>query len=245
MSAIAESALYGELVQYLRDHWAIQRAEHHDSSVDEERTALDAMIQAWFFRPQKALHGLTPRDVIRNEQMGRPNVVPPDRLPDMLGEDYDLMRESFPDENMSEWYFGLAPDRCLLDDYDPEGYDLRWSTSDDAEATDPEAHAWLASNPSDHALAIKRFGTTGLALDFVRRLYKLGAEDVRVGNVCNDIERIQRDNGPYADMLIVKLPKDAESRTNLYDVFVYEMQDGQGLELAEFERADELILWWQ
>lgn len=63
-----ESALYGALVQWLRDHVA---ANIHTLSTESDlRAALDGAIRTWLFTPNAELGGFTPRDVIRGEQAG-------------------------------------------------------------------------------------------------------------------------------------------------------------------------------
>lgn len=128
--SIAEAALYGDLVKYLRDRWAEQAAERNASSFEEEQTRIDDLIRACFFTPQTDLPGLTPRQIIRNEELGRPNVIPHDHLTDIFEDDCPLC-QMLRDEALSgeggEWHFGLAPDFSLFDEYDPEGYEARWA----------------------------------------------------------------------------------------------------------------------
>jgi hypothetical protein len=85
--SIAEAALYGDLVKYLRDRWAEQAAEFNESMIDEERNRIDELIRSWFFAPRSDLHGLTPREIIRNEELYRPNVVPHDHLDELFDDD--------------------------------------------------------------------------------------------------------------------------------------------------------------
>ncbi|NUQ39681.1 MAG: hypothetical protein HUU23_18215 [Caldilineales bacterium] len=133
--SIAEAALYGDLVQHLRDLCAQQLAQLKGVSVESERAALDEVIRAWFFAPQDDLYGLTPQRVIRNEELGIANTIPADRLGDLFEDDCPVcaaMRADAeaglatdPDHDHG-WSFGLAPDFSLLDEYDPEGSDERW-----------------------------------------------------------------------------------------------------------------------
>lgn len=159
--SIAEAALYGDLVQYLRDRWAEQAAEFNESAIDDERNRIDELIRSWFFAPQSELHGLTPREIIRNEELDRPNVVPHDQLDELF--DYgcpicQLARaEALNGEEDSGWHFGLAPDHTLLDEYDPASYAAHWAGVDreievrQANQNKPEAREWLAKNPNPHA----------------------------------------------------------------------------------------------
>ncbi len=134
--SIHEAALYGDLVKYLRDVCAKELAELKGVDVETEQKRLDEVIRTWFFTPQKSLYGYTPRRIIRNEELGIPNTIPEDRLPDALGEDYPFdkeMREMMEaaGEEVSPWQFGLAPDITLLDEYDPEGGEERWRIEDE------------------------------------------------------------------------------------------------------------------
>lgn len=66
-----ESALYGDLALWLRDYVAANiRALSTEKDV---KAFLDARIHEWFFSPNPALLGDTPRDVIRREQAGEPH----------------------------------------------------------------------------------------------------------------------------------------------------------------------------
>lgn len=247
MSSLAEATLYGDLVQYMRDGWAVYAAHIKGTSVDQERAALDERIRAWFFTPQAELHRLTPRDMIRNEQMGRPNVIPNDQLREALDDDYELyemLRDDSPDGEPPEFHFGLAPERCLLDDYDPEGYDLRWPVDMESKPRRREAHQWLCDNANPHAFATNRFATTGMADDFVRRLYALGAENVYVENISSNVDRIVQEDGPYADTLVVELPDDPTERLALQEVFEYEMGFAPQLEVTTPNSAATLMFWW-
>ena len=105
----------------------------------EERQAIDEVIRTWFFTPQDQLYGLTPRRVIRNEELGLPNKIPLDRLGDDLFDDCPICQAMMEEaeelqaagEHDHGWNFGLAPDITLLDQYDPEGYDERWRLEDE------------------------------------------------------------------------------------------------------------------
>ncbi|MCS6845666.1 MAG: hypothetical protein NZ528_15310 [Caldilineales bacterium] len=136
-SCIAEATLYGDLVKHLRDVCADQLAQLKGTTPEVERQALDEVIRAWFFTPQDRLYGYTPQRVIRNEQMNLANVVSPEWLPEIFGEDYEELMALTGDEefdpaaaydvdNHPGCAFGLAPDHTLLDEYDEEGYHQRW-----------------------------------------------------------------------------------------------------------------------
>ncbi len=134
--SVHEAALYGELVRYLRDLCAGQLAELKGSDIVAEQQLLDKAIRAWFFTPQEALYGYTPQRIIRNEELNIPNVIPENRLPDALGDDYPFDKElremmAAQGEDNASWGFGLAPDASLLDEYDPEGAEERWRIEDE------------------------------------------------------------------------------------------------------------------
>jgi len=252
--SIAEAALYGDLVKYLRDRWAEQAAQFNETSLAEERKKIDELIKQWFFTPQQELHGLTPRQVIRNEELGHPNVIPHDHLDEIFDDDCpvcQMMKDGALSGEGGEWHFGLAPDLTLLDEYDPEGYEARWAAEEEAAAdrrtTDPppqEAREWLSQNASEHCFAGNRFLDTREALDFANRLYELGAVKVWVDNILDEPYRIRENGGPYADTFIVDLPEDPAARAKLYEVFKYELEERQGLELERYTEEDALIFWW-
>src|SRR6185369_16872090 len=149
-------------------------------------------IRTWFFAPQEELSGLTPRQMIRDEEQGKPSVVPHDHLDDLFHDDYPVCRfmKDLPLSN-DEWHIGLAPDMTLLDDYDPEGYEAKWAPKSDAadddgeeeddfdaeedttDAPAKEARTWLMQNANNRCFAGNRFYDRQEALDFVNRLYDL------------------------------------------------------------------------
>jgi hypothetical protein len=251
--SIAEAALYGDLVKYLRDGWVEQAAEFNETSIDQERVHIDELIRAWFFAPQAELHGLTPRDIIRNEELGRPNVVPHDHLDELFFDDCpvcQMMREEALSGEGGEWHFGLAPDLSLLDEYDPEGYESRWAELDQRMEADkvrrqkPEAREWLTQNPNPHAFAGNRFVDSREALIFVNLLYQLDAMNVWIDNIYDEAYRIEEQGGPYADTFIVELPQDSAARAKLYELHEHELSDRQGLDLDPYIEEDALIFWW-
>ena len=70
----------------------------------------------------------------------------------------------------------------------------------------------------------------------------MGAEEVTVDGIRDEEERIQKEGGPYADALKVKLPEDPEKRKSLFDFVNSEVDD------PEFQQEDtgqkEITLWW-
>jgi hypothetical protein len=251
--SIAEAALYGDLVKYLRDKWAEQAAEFNETPIKEEYAKIDDLIRTWFFTSQDELHGLTPRQVIRNEEQGKPNAIPPDHRHELFDDDCPVCQMTRSDSELGvggEWHFGLAPDMSLLDEYDPEGYDARWETKAQSFPTDaskrdlPEAREWLIQNPNPQPLAGNRFKDSAAALEFVSRLYAMGAVSVSVDNIYKEVWRIDESGGPYADTLIVALPDDSDARVELRQLFEFELGELQGLDLDQYKGKDELIFWW-
>jgi hypothetical protein len=159
-----------------------------------------------------------------------------------------------------EWHVGLAPDLTLLDEYDPDGYHAKWdeppptaeSLDDPAEEPDDEvtnapakeARTWLEQNSNDHCFAGSRFYDKQEALDFVQRLYQLGALVVLVDNISDEPYRLREQGGPYADTFNVYLPAEPQVRAEIRAVFEHELAERQGLELKRYEFGDLLIFWW-
>jgi hypothetical protein len=134
-----ESALYGDLVLYLRDR-AAELLAGDGGDAEAERGRLDAVVRDWFFTPQDGLHGCAPRDLIWAEQKGEPNPIHPDRLAEFFEDDCPLCQAMHQDvkaaveageEHGWQWHYddGGCP---LISYYDPEGWDARWAEEDAA-----------------------------------------------------------------------------------------------------------------
>src|SRR5882762_3938180 len=82
-----------------------------------------------------------------------------------------------------------------------------------SEDSGPEAWKWLRTNQNPSALASNRFGSTQDALEFVDKLYAVGAKRVMVpkDSIQDDKQTIEREGGPYADALIVELDPETDS----------------------------------
>lgn len=106
-----------------------------------------------------------------------------------------------------------------------------------------EAREWLKHNPNSSALAGNRFGTTEDALAFVETLYAAGAVEVYVTAILDEEWRIQQEGGPYADVLIVTLPDDAQKREHLFRIEAEEAAD-EGFDPTTDAGQDELLFWW-
>ncbi|MBU0975251.1 MAG: hypothetical protein ABIE03_05355 [Patescibacteria group bacterium] len=109
--------------------------------------------------------------------------------------------------------------------------------------TNPEAREWLKSNKNPSAFASNRFGSTGEALAFIEKLYELGAEKVLIDNIFDEESRIEKEGGPYADSILIKMPNDPVKRSSLYKVYNSEAVN-EGFEEIEGEGSNSLTLWW-
>jgi hypothetical protein len=134
-----ESALYGDLVLYLRDR-AAELLAGDGGDVEAEQERLDSIVRDWFFDPQDELHGCAPRDLIWAEQKGEPNPIHPDRLDEFFEDDCPVCQAMHQDvkaaveageEHGWQWHHddGGCP---LIAYYDPEGWDARWAEEDAA-----------------------------------------------------------------------------------------------------------------
>jgi hypothetical protein len=110
-----------------------------------------------------------------------------------------------------------------------------------------EANAWLMENKNDAALASNHFGTTNSARMFVKNLYQSGANSVIVPDSCiyNDLERIEKERGPYANCLVVKMPPEAEKWEPVLAICKKELdQEYKNLDLRKEVNEGHLFLWW-
>lgn len=131
---IQESALYGDLILYLRDYAANLLADGEDD-LESAREELDRVIRGWFFTPQDRLHGCAPRELIWAEQKGEPNPICLEHLDDFFVDDCPICQAEFEDLQAAlkagedpgwDWYYddGGYP---LIARYDPEGWDACWA----------------------------------------------------------------------------------------------------------------------
>jgi hypothetical protein len=104
----------------------------------------------------------------------------------------------------------------------------------------PEARSWLRQNANPSALASNRFGSTSAALDFVEQLYEAGAEYVIIPHECIVPDD---DDGPYADAMAVKLPKDPAKRKRVFELCAREIER-QGFNPKDEAREEVIFLWW-
>lgn len=97
-----------------------------------------------------------------------------------------------------------------------------------------EACHWLRTCPEDGGLSPERFRRPGEALDFVRRLYQLGAVAVRVAAV--------REGG-RAGGLVIELPDAGAARERIFAAVAAEAAAG-GLPPEQDAGQSYLRLWW-
>lgn len=83
------------------------------------------------------------------------------------------------------------------------------------------------------------------ATDFVKKLYKLKAKHVEVVGWSDAMS----DEEPYADTLVIKLPKNKSDRLNICAYLLYIRPDevSQGLnncKEVDWNKDNEVVLWW-
>lgn len=106
-----------------------------------------------------------------------------------------------------------------------------------------EAREWISSNPNTSPFAGNRFAGKQQALTFVDSLYHLGATSVFVSGILEEPWRIQKEGGPYADILIVQLPQDQQKRAALFEIANKEAEEDGFVPEQDTGQA-ELLLWW-
>ncbi|MBN1918861.1 MAG: hypothetical protein JW889_13225 [Verrucomicrobia bacterium] len=106
-----------------------------------------------------------------------------------------------------------------------------------------EARAWLNQNKNEAPLASNRFDAKAIAVEFVEKLYECGAIRVYVTNVSYDEFEVKEYGGPYADSLIVELPKDKDKRAKLFAIHTAEVLD-EGYSPTRDRGQGTLFFWW-
>jgi len=134
------SVLYQQLVEYLRDYAANEFALLRGTAVDDEMERLNDVIHDWFFAPREDLHGMSPREIIRREELDEPNPLPPPSP-----EDDEVLREMREMDEMfggeTGWYLDDGG-FTLLDMFDPEGYDENQRKLEEMEDELDEDEEW-------------------------------------------------------------------------------------------------------
>ena len=140
--SVQETALYGDLVLYLRDQAAKLLVEaktlpNQEGAIQQ----LDAIIRDWFFSPQDELYGSSPRDVIWREQLNLANPIPLEYAHNAFGDDCDCPICQMAHEEIAAgadeaphsgyyhgggWNWTYCPNSGLIDRYDSEGSEDRW-----------------------------------------------------------------------------------------------------------------------
>jgi hypothetical protein len=106
-----------------------------------------------------------------------------------------------------------------------------------------EAWKWLRTNQNRSALGSNRFASTEEALEFVDRLYTMGAKRVLVPKdlIQDDPQTIEHEGGPYVDTLMVELDPEVDS-SELVQLCAEEGED-EGF-LGEPIDGRWLCFWW-
>ena len=104
-----------------------------------------------------------------------------------------------------------------------------------------EALAWLKCNKNRYAFASNYFGDTKEAIKYVKQLYDNGATLVEVDGILDEDWRIKEERGPYADTLMITLPKNKTARLELVTV-VYDSHPDEVD--ADWNSDKPIRLWW-
>ena len=111
----------------------------------------------------------------------------------------------------------------------------------------PEAKSWLQGNQNKYALAGNRFAGTVDAINFVNKLYSLGAVKVVISNdsIYDEKDRIENEGGPYADAIVVTLPSSETQKAELFEIFKKEAIS-QGMEFTPDTdvKNNKVFIWW-
>jgi len=110
-----------------------------------------------------------------------------------------------------------------------------------------EARKWLGNNGNVFPLANNRFRQgKGEALAFVEDLYVMGAKQVLVTNIRADQWRLDKEGGPYADTIVVILPRETEKRARLFAAYNSIHPEHSDIKCAPEDDTGqfELIFWW-
>ncbi len=143
MSALQESALYGELVRHLRDQCVV-KITALDPAQDPAaaRAWADAVIRDWLLTPHEDMHGSTPAEIIWRERKGEPNVLPKGHAHEMVFDDCPVCQAMKEMELEGEWHWGYDDGGFgLVDEYDRAGADAYWKEEDE------RFEKWKAENP--------------------------------------------------------------------------------------------------
>lgn len=112
-----------------------------------------------------------------------------------------------------------------------------------------EALSWLKTNKNEYCFASNKFKDKRQILALVKKLYKLGAVKIEIDNIMDEPERIEDEGGPYADTLLVYLPKNKTERLELKAAMFKTRPDEIGssktvLNEINWNKDDMIRLWW-
>ncbi len=100
-----------------------------------------------------------------------------------------------------------------------------------------EAREFLSKSKTN--LAKNRFSSKKESIDFVERLYILGASQI----IVTGIRSFVSDDDMSCDELIVYLPTDKEKRKAIFDIYNKELVT-DGNEVGKDEDQREIKFWW-
>jgi len=114
-----------------------------------------------------------------------------------------------------------------------------------SEDSGPEAWKWLRMHRNPSALASNRFASTQEALEFVDKLYAMGAKRVLIPkeSIHEEKQRIEHEGGPYTDTLMVELDPEVDSS----DLIRLCAEEGEGEDEGFFGEPIDgrwLCFWW-
>jgi len=140
-------ALYQQLVRHVQKCAAEDLAKLRETSVEAEYKHIDQIIRDWLFTPQRELHGSSPRDVIRREQLDEPNVLlqPSPDDEEWLQELHEI--EALLGGNERHHWFVDDGGVSLPDEFDPEGQDEYFRILDERAAASQAEEARLGQPP--------------------------------------------------------------------------------------------------
>lgn len=145
-------ALYQQLVRHVQKCAAEELAKLRATSMEAEYKHIDQIIYDWFFTPQRDLHGSSPRDIIRREQLDEPNVLPPPSPDDeeWLQELHEI--EALLGGNERHHWFVDEGGVSLLDEFDSEGQDEYFRVLDERTAARQAEEKQLGHPPDNYSL---------------------------------------------------------------------------------------------
>lgn len=105
-----------------------------------------------------------------------------------------------------------------------------------------DALKFFKDNKNEYCFASNHFDSSEAALKFVKKLYNLGALDVVVSGIYDEDWRIKEEGGPYADTLMITLPKSKNDRLNIQAAIFKERPDE--VSNIDWNTSKTVRLWW-